>query len=211
MVIDISNLKWDNVDYGTYLYCHILALEYGGIISMRVISGWARGKKLQEINDPDVRPTTDRVKESLFNIIQFELIGASFLDLFGGTGQIGIEALSRGASNVFIVDNKKESLRIIRKNVLNLSSSSNINIIDSDAVNFIKNTSLKFDIIFLDPPYNSGILELIFPYIDKIMNDKGIVITETNLDNALLNSNGSLKFKKSYKYGKISINLYGRF
>ena len=175
---------------------------------MRVISGWARGKKLESIKSPHIRPTTDRVKEAIFNIIQFDILDSSFLDLFGGTGQIGIEALSRGAKNVIIVDNNRDSLNVIKNNISNLKSNSNLKVINDNANQFLDNTQLKFDIAFLDPPYSSEILTSVFPYMDKIMNPNSIVIVETNSENNLPKETKRFKLKKSYEYGRILISVY---
>lgn len=175
---------------------------------MRVISGWARGKKLESIKSPDVRPTTDRVKEAVFNIIQFELSGCTFLDLFGGTGQMGLEALSRGAKKVVIVDNNRESLKVIRNNVSDFKNNLGLSVIDNDASAFLKNTNLKFDVAFLDPPYESKVLRQVFPYIDRVINPNGIVITETSLNGQIPEETQRFILKKSYKYGNIIISVY---
>ena len=175
---------------------------------MRVISGWARGKKLESIKSPHIRPTTDRVKEAIFNIIQFNILNSSFLDLFGGTGQIGIEALSRGAKKVIIVDNNNDSLKTIKKNISGLKSDSDLQVINDNAYQFLEKTELKFDIAFLDPPYNSEILSSIFSYMDKIMNPNSIVIVETSSENNIPKETKRFKFKRSYEYGRILISIY---
>ena len=175
---------------------------------MRIISGSARGTKLELKKDENTRPTTDRVKEALFNIIQFELVGKTFLDLFGGTGQIGIEAHSRGAEEVIIVENQKANFNIIKKNLAKIRSPENIKIIYSDALNFLNKFDKKIDIAFLDPPYKSDLLDKILPKTAKIMDKNGVIITETSSSEKILNEFQEFTLQKRYKYGNISLNLY---
>ena len=122
---------------------------------MRVITGLARGRKLKEPQGFDIRPTTDRVKEAIFNICQFDLEGRRVLDLFGGTGQLGIEAKSRGAAQVDIVDASRDSIRLIRENVKSVGLE--IRVVQADALVFLQSCG-TYDLIFLDPPYDSGML-----------------------------------------------------
>ena len=150
---------------------------------MRVITGTARGRRLKEPLDYSVRPTTDKVKESIFNIIQFDLEGRRVLDLFAGTGQLGIEARSRGAAHVVFVDSSTASLRLIRDNIKIAGFNTGVSVVPSDAQSFLK-TGERFDIIFLDPPYDSTLLEnsLIDICRFDILKENGIIVCESKLD-----------------------------
>lgn len=175
---------------------------------MRVVSGAARGLHLEMIAEKDVRPTTEKVKESVFNIIQFDIRGKVFLDLFGGSGQIGIEAASRGASEVIIVDNNKLSLDVIKRNMCKLKNRFNVRLVNSDAVEFLEHSPRKADIVFLDPPYNSDLLEVLPEYINSAVNEGGIIITESSAGRDYGLSFGRFIHKKNYRYGSIQINMY---
>ena len=116
---------------------------------MRVITGSARGRKLKTPENYDIRPTTDNVKESVFNIIQFDIEGRRVLDLFAGTGQLGIECLSRGASSAVFVDQSREAVKIVKENLKACGLTGTV--VQADAMSFLR-TCGKFDIIFVDPP-----------------------------------------------------------
>ena len=117
---------------------------------MRVITGTARGRVLRTLEGEDVRPTTDRVKEAVFSIIQFEIEGRRVLDLFAGSGQLGIEALSRGAASATFVDMSKDSLSAVKYNLEHTKLGDNAKVVQTDALSFLKLTKDKFDIVFLD-------------------------------------------------------------
>ena len=117
---------------------------------MRVITGTARGRVLRTLEGEDVRPTTDRVKEAVFSIIQFEIEGRRVLDLFAGSGQLGIEALSRGAASATFVDMSKDSLSTVKYNLEHTKLGDNAKVVQTDALSFLKLTKDKFDIVFLD-------------------------------------------------------------
>ena len=178
------------------------------MLKVRVISGTARGVKLDEVNSDAVRPTTDKVKESLFNIIQFDIEGKTFLDLFGGTGQMGIEAVSRGASKAIIVDCRRESIDVIKRNVSKSRLDERITVINSDAVAYAENASAKFDICFLDPPYGSDVLNKALLKLPDITAEDGIIITETPKGEAVLKEVERFCLLRQYNYGKISLNVY---
>ena len=175
---------------------------------MRVVSGIFRGLKLETIVEKGIRPTTDKVKEAVFDILQFEIMGKRFLDLFGGSGQIGIEAASRGAREVIIVEKEPKALEIIKKNVNKVRDKLNIRVINSDAFDFLANVKNKIDIAFLDPPYKSGILDKISDCLDSVTNTEGIIITETAADEQCKTNMGNFKLIKSYSYGNIMLNFY---
>ena len=126
---------------------------------MRVISGKAKGVALKTPDGMLTRPTADRVKEALFSIIQFDLPGAHVLDLFGGTGQLGIEAISRGATFAQFVDDREDACRLIRENLKRTKMTDQANVVRCDYMSFLKNCKKKYDIIILDPPYVEEFLE----------------------------------------------------
>ena len=175
---------------------------------MRVITGSARGRKLNALEGNDVRPTTDKVKEAIFSIIQFELPGAKVLDLFAGSGQLGIEALSRGAERAFFVDKSKASINIITENISATEMEDKSQVIFMDSLDYLRSTKEKFDIVFLDPPYNHGILEQVLPILEQHMNEGGRVICEHEQRLELPEKIGSMYLKKKYKYGKIELSQF---
>lgn len=179
------------------------------MLKIKVISGQARGLKLETEKSEDLRPTKDRVKESLFDILQFDIAGKTFLDLFGGTGQIGIEAFSRGAEKVTIVEIKKSNCKMIEKNISKIKTPHKIELFCTDAVQFLKNTHLDIDIAFLDPPYkNAELLEESLELTTKIINKNGVIITETLSSQSIQNKIQEFSLQKRYNYGNISLNLY---
>ena len=146
---------------------------------MRVITGTARGRKLLTLSGEDVRPTTDKVKEALFSIIQFEIEGRRVLDLFAGSGQLGIEALSRGAAGCVFVDQSRQAVNIIRKNIEACGFGELSRVHQSDALGFLSSyqcSGLRFDIAFLDPPYASGLLIKALPAVAEHMNRGGVIV-----------------------------------
>ena len=179
---------------------------------MRVISGTARGRKLKELQGMETRPTTDKVKESLFNIIQFEIEGRRVLDLFGGTGQMGIEALSRGAAFCSFVDLRKEAAAVIRDNLSHTGLADKAKVTQGDYLAFLTGCREKFDLIFLDPPYGSGMLEKALAAIAKIdiATENGIIVCESAAEAALPELPAPYRMGRDYRYGKIKITLYHR-
>lgn len=175
---------------------------------MRVITGSARGRKLITLEGNDVRPTTDRVKEAMFSSIQFETEGAVVLDLFAGSGQLGIEALSRGAKTAVFVDYSKKSLEIVKKNLDITGFTDKAEMYNMNSSDFLKITDRKFDFIFLDPPYNKGILAEILPQLSKNINSDGKIFCEHEQNLVMPEEIQGLSLKKTYKYGKIRVSLY---
>ncbi len=171
---------------------------------MRIISGTARGTKLDTLKGLDTtRPTTDRVKEAMFSSVQFAVQGAKVLDLFAGSGQLGIEALSRGAKACVFVDENKDAVKIISSNLQKAGLSGCSTIEKTNALSYMSYCNEKFDIIFLDPPYASNLLAEILPHAEKIMQSGGIVLAETSTATNLQEKYGELELKKTYKYGSI--------
>ncbi|MCI7804325.1 MAG: 16S rRNA (guanine(966)-N(2))-methyltransferase RsmD [Oscillospiraceae bacterium] len=175
---------------------------------MRVITGSARGRKLITLEGNDVRPTTGRVKEAIFSSIQFETEGSVVLDLFAGSGQLGIEALSRGAKNAVFVDNSKKSLEIVKKNLYITGFTDKAEMYNMNSSDFLKIIDRKFDFIFLDPPYNKGILAEILPQLSKNLNSDGRIFCEHEQNLIMPEEFYGLSLKKTYKYGKIRVSLY---
>ena len=177
---------------------------------MRIITGSKRGKKLVTLEGEQVRPTTDRVKESLFNILQFQLEGRRFLDLFAGSGQIGLEALSRGAAQCVFVDASKESIRVVEKNVQSTGMGDRAKVVSSDFAAYLSGCREHFDIAFLDPPYRSGLLERALPLVAQKMNPGGVILCEHPKDEVLPETAGEFVQFRSYRYGKIMLTSYRR-
>ena len=175
---------------------------------MRIITGSKRGKKLITLEGEQVRPTTDRVKESLFNILQFQLEGRRFLDLFAGSGQIGLEALSRGAALAVFVDASKDSIRVVEKNVQSTGLGDRSKVITADFQSYLRGCRERFDIAFLDPPYRMGLLEKALPLVAERMNPGGVILCEHPEDETLPESAGDFLQHKSYRYGKIMLTAY---
>ena len=179
---------------------------------MRVITGIARGRRLKEPVGMETRPTADRVKEAIFSSIQFEVEGRKVLDLFGGTGQMGIEALSRGATHCTFVDLQKQAVAIIRENVNSTGFSDQSTVIQGDALAFLSRCREKFDLIFLDPPYDSGLLEKAMELITTIdiVSENGIIVCENGSNSGWPVVAEPYRMQKEYRYGKIRTALYRR-
>lgn len=153
---------------------------------MRVIAGKARRMTLIAPEGRDVRPTTDRIKETLFNILQQDIFDSSFLDLFSGSGGIGIEALSRGAKEAVFVEKNKEALRCINHNLSHTRLSDDAEVLPMDALSAIRNLSKRgksFDIIFMDPPYEQDMEMSVLEELDAsgILHEDTIIVIETSL------------------------------
>lgn len=175
---------------------------------MRVITGSARGRRLETLYGEDItRPTTESVKEALFSMIQFELEDKRILDLFAGSGQLGIEALSRGARVCTFVENNREALKIIENNVSHCGFTDKSNIVLAEATSFLLRKD-SYDIAFIDPPYKQGLIEKCLPLILKHMSQDGIVICETSADENLPDSIDGWFADRSRRYGKTKLTLY---
>ncbi|HIT32310.1 MAG TPA: 16S rRNA (guanine(966)-N(2))-methyltransferase RsmD [Candidatus Enterenecus stercoripullorum] len=179
---------------------------------MRVITGSARGKRLRELPGLDTRPTTDRVKEGMFNAIQFDIEGRRVLDLFAGTGQLGIEALSRGAAFCDFVDSAPAAMKIIRSNVDACALTARAAFHQKDFAAFLAGAGEKYGLIFLDPPYASGNLERALEQIAAIdiVTGNGIIVCESPVDRLLPELPAPYEKGRDYRYGKIKLTLYRR-
>ena len=177
---------------------------------MRVISGKAKGVSLMTPKGEHTRPTADRVKEALFSIIQFDLPGARVLDLFGGTGQLGIEALSRGAKHAVFVDQRDDACRLIKENLKRTKMESEASVVRCDYLQYLNRCKDKFDIIILDPPYAEDYLENSLKIITEIdiLQSGGIIIAERPLGKDLPCEFSGYTRSKDYKYGQVLLTLY---
>ena len=177
---------------------------------MRVIAGTARGVSLKTPDGMATRPTSDRVKEAVFSIVHFDLPGANVLDLFGGTGQLGIEAISRGAAGCDFVDESDAACRIIRENIKRTKFELQSNVIRSDYKAYLLRCVKKYDLIFLDPPYANDFLENSLKLISEIdiLQTGGIIVTERPLEKELLLEFAGYTRSRDYKYGNTLITLY---
>lgn len=177
---------------------------------MRVITGKARGVQLKTPEGLDTRPTTDRVKEALFSIIQFEIPGTAVLDLFGGTGQLGIEALSRGAARAVFVDAGDAACKLIKENLRRTKLEKEGTVVRSDYLQYLRTTREKFQIILLDPPYAEVFLENSLKCITEIdiLQTGGIIVCERPVGKDLPWEYPGYTRSKDYKYGKTLITIY---
>ena len=177
---------------------------------MRVITGKARGVQLKTPDGMLTRPTTDRVKEALFSIIQFEIPTARVLDLFGGTGQLGIEALSRGAKSAVFVDHQENACKLIRENLRRTRLEADGKVIRADYLDYLRRCRESFDIIFLDPPYAEVFLENALKCITEIdiLQSGGIIVAERPLGKELPWEFDGFTRSRDYKYGKTLITIY---
>ena len=175
---------------------------------MRVITGLAKGRRLKSLSGDAVRPTSDKVKEAIFSAIQFDIEGRRFLDLFAGSGQMGIEALSHGAASCVFVDSSKESIKIVKENIAVCGFEESSRIVNNDFSLFLTSCKDTFDIAFLDPPYKAGLLEKALLGVSKLMSNFGIIICEHPCDVSLPEQVNGFKITKVYRYGKINLTLF---
>ena len=176
---------------------------------MRVITGSARGRRLEEPAGRDIRPTTDLVKEAAFSIVQFDVEGRRVLDLFAGTGQLGIEALSRGAAECVFVDRSRTAAELVRRNLKRCGLTAQV--FQTDSLAYLSRCG-KFGLIFLDPPYGLGLeaeaLEKIMEF--DILLEGGIIVCETRRETALPEPRAPYRLGREYRYGKVKLTTYLR-
>ena len=178
---------------------------------MRVITGSARGRRLKELEGMETRPTTSKVKESIFSIIQFDIEGRRVLDLFAGTGQLGIEALSRGAAEAVFVEKRMDAVRLVRENLALCDLSDKARVHAGDSMDYLRSGE-KFDLIFLDPPYGSDLLNQALETIAAfdICRAHGIIVAESAADKALPALAPPYRLYREYRYGQIKLTVYHR-
>lgn len=179
---------------------------------MRVITGSARGRRLKELEGLETRPTTDRVKEGLFNVIQFEVAGSRVLDLFAGTGQLGIECLSRGADCAVFVDERRDAAALVRENLAATGLAGRGKVVLGDAMTYLSSCETRFQLIFLDPPYGTGQLERALERIAAfdILAEHGIIVCEAPDGQPLPELPAPYAKGRYYRYGRIGVTLYRR-
>ena len=175
---------------------------------MRIITGKARAVKLDTLDGLATRPTAEKVKEAIFSMIQFDIEGRRVLDLFAGSGQLGIEALSRGAESAVFVDNMKKSLDCISKNLENTGLKSKAEVVNGDFDSYLSRTNKKFDIVFLDPPYYKGLIEKSVEKLFDVTSDYCTLVCESALDDLPPEEMFGFHLKKRYRYGKVSVGIY---
>ena len=178
---------------------------------MRVITGTARGRRLRELEGMETRPTTDRVKEGLFSALQFDIEGRRVLDLFAGTGQLGIECLSRGAAAAVFVERRPDAVKLIRENLRTTELQDRARVVAGEAMAFLDSRE-KFDLVFLDPPYQSGLLEEALDRLTRfdILNPHGIIVAEHPAERTLPPVCAPYRIHRTYRYGKIGLTVIRR-
>ena len=179
---------------------------------MRVITGSARGRRLRELEGLETRPTTGKVKEALFSVIQFDIEGRRVLDLFAGTGQLGIECLSRGAASAVFVDRRPDAAALTRENLKLCDLTDRSRVVAGDSMEFLKAAREKYDLIFLDPPYAADLLEQALTAIASfdICREHGIIVAESAADKVLPELPAPYRLYREYRYGKIRLSVYHR-
>ena len=178
---------------------------------MKVITGKYRGRMLYTLEGRDiVRPTAQKTKEGLFSAIQFKVQGAKVLDLFAGSGQLGIEALSRDAKSAVFVDNNRYSVKVIQKNLSLVGTGAEARVVLDDCTRFVHRTKEKYDIIFLDPPYRLELCKELIRDLGDITEDGGMVLCETEEYEEMPERAGSLVLRRQYKYGRTFVWLYDK-
>lgn len=175
---------------------------------MRVITGAARGCRLQTLEGTETRPTSEKVKEALFSSIQFDIAGRRVLDLFAGSGQLGIEALSRGASGCVFVDKNPDAVAVIRQNVQRAGFSSVSQIVGEDSLSFLIRPKDRFDLVFLDPPYAGGLMLPALTKVTDVVSDGGIIVCETDEGTAMPEQLSRFSLERHHRYGRIHLWVY---
>jgi len=175
---------------------------------MRVITGTAKGRNLETPAGPNTRPTSGVVKEAMFSAIQFEIQNANVLDLFAGSGQMGIEALSRGAKSCVFVDNSRAAQSAIKENLDKTGLRAHARLAALDANVFLRSASGPYDIAFLDPPYAQGLIQATLSRVAAVMRTTGVILCETDKAEPLPDTAGEFTLFKNYRYGKTKVTVY---
>ena len=175
---------------------------------MRIVGGKYKGRVLTEFNGKDIRPTSDMARESIFNILQFKIIDKCFLDLFCGTGAMGIEALSRGAKSVTFNDADRRSLSVLKENLNKLGITEGVKVFNLDAITLLKNADQKYDYIYMDPPYKTDLGIRALKVITDALSDNGVVIFED--EKPFKDQIDGLKIVDQRKYGRICLTFFSK-
>lgn len=173
---------------------------------MRIVGGIYRSRVLCPFDGEKIRPTADKVRESLFNILQRRIVGCRFLDMFCGTGAMGIEAISRGAEEVVFNDKAKSSLELVKKNLALLKISDGYKICNFDAINLSESSLGKFDVIYIDPPYKEGLGVDAISSASRLLADDGVIVFED--EKAFDGSVSGLKITDGRKYGRVYLTFF---
>ena len=177
-------------------------------VIMRVITGSARGRNLTAPDGLDTRPTSDMTKGAVFSILQMMIENSEFLDLFAGSGQMGIEAISRGAENAVFVDLNNDAISVIKGNLSKTGFTDKARVIKGEYTSLLASTNDRFDIAFLDPPYHIGILEKALGLVTNVMSEHGIIVCEHPTDVKVPEMIGDFALERQRKYSKIIISIY---
>lgn len=182
---------------------------------MRIITGIAKGRRILAPEGIETRPTSDRVKEALFNIIQYKIDGSIILDLFAGTGNLGLEAVSRGAQRCVFIEHNRNTYKILLRNIEYLGFNGKSEAYNQDAFTALKilaRREEKYDIIFLDPPYGKGYIEKAIELISHfdLLSDEGIIASEHDKTDELPEKVGLLKVYRSERYGRTKITFWNK-
>ncbi len=164
--------------------------------------------RIETLEGDDVRPTTDKVKEAMFSIVQFQLEGRRVLDLFAGSGQLGIESLSRGAAQAVFVDVSRQAVEQIKRNLNHTGLAQNARVVNSDFEAFLRSRVEPFDVAFLDPPYRKELVQQALPLVAAVMNPGGVILCESPREEDLSGLGGDFVLRKEYCYGKIKLSRF---
>ena len=175
---------------------------------MRVITGEAKGRVLETLEGAHTRPTVSRVKEGMFSAIAFEIAGRRVLDLFAGSGQMGIEALSRGARSCLFVDKNPKAAAVIGRNLAATKLADRAQVVCGEALSALSRQSGPFDLVFLDPPYAAELLLPCLTQLSDKVSSGGAVLCESDRDTPLPETVGSLQLQREYRYGRVVVRLY---
>ena len=177
---------------------------------MRIIAGDLKGRKLETPLDKKVRPTTDKVKEAMFSILMNNTYGRVFCDLFAGTGNLGLEAISRGAKFCYFGDSSNESIRLIKSNIEHCKVTGDARIIHGDYTRTLDNIPEKVDVFLVDPPYNKGLIDTVMEKIaqNSLLAEDGLIVVEHPKEEVLEESYGPYNLIKEKRYGRVVLSIY---
>lgn len=178
---------------------------------MRIITGSARGRRLKTLDGMDVRPTAEKVKEAVFSAIQFDIEGRRILDAFAGSGQLGLEALSRGAKSAVFLDSSEKAIAVVKENIAACGFEKQAKLLHTDAVMYLMSCRETFDIAFVDPPYATEFYSEILNAVASVMARGGTIICESRPDKPIPEKIGTeVVFSpvKEYSYGKVRVTMY---
>lgn len=174
---------------------------------MRIIAGSARGKRLKTLPGEDTRPTLERVKEGMFSAVQNWLPGAAVLDLFAGSGQLGLEALSRGASRCVFVENQRAAAQVVRDNLASTGLAGGT-LVQSDAMAFLARCTDRFDLVLLDPPFAAGLYPELLQKVAGVCAPRALVLCENARQSEMPGEAAGLRLEKQYRYGTVMVSRY---